>query len=815
MQKTIVLRRHLFGKFFCFHIVMYLYCIDIILISLCNSTYYFLYQLIYFRIFANYLLPYFVLHHYKTLYHTMINLINADKNNFKKNMNTMKYLRLFTFALLAFCLSTGSISAQNADTLDVLHYNLRLDVGHQTAHRLAGSAIIKARLLCNTASVNFDLQNATVDSVHLNNTPCNSTYTSPRLSVPVNGIEVGDTFEVEVFYDTASYRLEITAPSQWQALCSGVRDTAYLNADNSQTSVWTLQQPIPTYLLGMAVGPFHTIERQYVSTYGTYPATIGYRTQDSASVYESFSILEDVVPAYERCFGPYRWDKIGYVGTPQGSMEHASNIALVNFCMDNLSEACQSTMVHELAHAWFGNLITCAAAEDMWFNEGGASFCEEVAMEAAFDKDYASQFYETNLEEVLRTTHITDGGYKPLYGQIPAYTYGSTVYNKGAVVWHSLRSYVGDSVFYASLRRLFNNKAFGNIDSYQLRDSLSLYTGVDLTDFFNFHVFSPGFVDYVIDSITSQPAGNEYQVTVALRQKLVGTTTFANSNRVPVTFFSSSRQQAKRTVMFNGEHATQTFTLPFNPVFAVPDYDREVSDAVTDAELLITEKQTTELPLAHFKALVSKADDTAFLHVDCHWTQPDNDENPEIVRTANRFWNIDGILPSGVKIRGFFRYGRNSVDYPNLDHGFYTQSASFDSIQLIYREDPSQPWRVISSTVSGNVNAGWFTVSSLKPGQYSLAVIDTALLAMTTPRPENPQINIFPNPSHHGCTVNVPHYCGTLDITIHSSTGSRVAHLHKVPNGKYLDLNLPPNTYTFTIKMPQSNTIITRKVVFN
>ncbi len=68
-------------------------------------------------------------------------------------------------------------------------------------------------------------------------------------------------------------------------------------------------------------------------------------------------------------------------------------------------------------------------------------------------------------------------------------TYSSTVYDKGALIAMSLKTYIGDSLFYSSVQRLLEDFAFSNIDSYTLRDSLSSYSGIDLTDFFNYYVF--------------------------------------------------------------------------------------------------------------------------------------------------------------------------------------------------------------------------------------------------------------------------------------------------------------------------------------
>ena len=104
------------------------------------------------------------------------------------------------------------------------------------------------------------------------------------------------------FYDKATYRLEVTSKPGWRAICSGIRQSEVANPDGSNTSVWLVEQQIPTYILGISSANWHIIEREYEGLYGTYPAIIGYTTQDSSRVYETYDILSDVIPMLERDF---------------------------------------------------------------------------------------------------------------------------------------------------------------------------------------------------------------------------------------------------------------------------------------------------------------------------------------------------------------------------------------------------------------------------------------------------------------------------------------------------------------------------------
>lgn len=751
--------------------------------------------------------------------------------------------------LLGMLLAALPTHAQT-DSVDILHYDIHLDIDHNAAQILQGRANITLLLQRTMPTFTLDLKQAVLDSLLLNGQPLTDiSYAQSLLTIPSSGINPGDTTQLTIFYhtggyvesygwggfhmdnnihynlgvafneyphnfgrswypcrdnfhDKATYDLTATTKPGWSALCSGELQSTTTNDDNSTTSHWNLSLPTPTYLVSVAVAPFSTIQRNYQGLYGTYPATIGYLNHDSTRVYQAYDILEDVIPMYERCFGPYRWGRIGYVSTPKGSMEHANNIALVSSCMANTSVGCQSVICHELSHAWFGNLVTCATSLDMWFNEGGASFCEEIAMEAAFGPAYAKEFATDNLEAVLRTTHITDDGYKPLYGQTPEYTYGSTVYDKGAIVWHTIRGYLGDSLFYTSMQRLFNNMAFSNITSTQLRDSLSLYTGQDLTDLFDFHVFGPGFQDFRIDRMEPHTNG----ASINIRQQLVGTDTYANSNRLPITFFDNQLNTATRTIEFDGAETQQEVQLPFTPTLAIVDLAGTLSKASITDTLMPYKKGVIELPSAHFKTNVKKVDSTTvtLLSVTHHWTSPDPSANTGHIRLAKRYWTVDGIIPSGTSMNGMFRYSKagGSATYANLDLGFYQTSSTLDSIQLLYRQDSSHPWNIVKSQCNGNSNEGFFVVNNLKKGEYTLAVIDSSMLDIQDPIqeiPNTPAIEILPNPNKDCFTLHLI-LPGNYTIVIRDLKGRRILTRRGISSQTTISHNLPAGIYFVEIK---------------
>lgn len=748
----------------------------------------------------------------------------------------MRRLKTLSIVILLVLCGYGA-QGQVADSVDVLDYDIFVDLS--AGKPFAGEAVVTMNLLRPCANISLQLA-GTADSVEVNGTR----LASPTLSaLPTSGIAVGQSFDVHVWYhcngyvesggwggmhfdsdmsynlgvgfdadphvmgraffpcrdnftDKATYTLRVKAKTGWTAECGGMLQSRILNADSTESSVWRIAQQTPTYLVSVSQAAWKRIYDSIPSLYDTYPATYGYLHYDSTRVRQAFAELDSVVPMFERCFGPYRWGRIGYIATNKGSMEHVNNIGLARQAI-SLAEAGQSTIAHELGHAWFGNLVTCETEEDMWINEGGASFTSEVAMEAVKGREASDDYYQRTLEEVLRTTHVTDAGYRPLSPMPHDYTYGSTVYKKGWMVWHSLRGYLGEEVFYSALQRLMNSCAFGNIDSYRLRDSLSLYTGVDLTDFFDFHVFSPGFVDYHVDLIPGDhPAVN-------IRQQTVGTTATPRGSMVPVTIFGTDGTTMKGYF----QEGTSTLDVQYDVAFCVLDYNCEFSDAATLGILDLTDYAGLQtLPTEHMKVRMDHNIRSQKFYAEHHMA-PAMGEMPEgVVRRANRYWMLRGTWTENDSLKGYFRFVRgaaSSSSYPNLDRGFYTKAATADSLGLFYRANGSDSWHLVSRTREGDANEGWMVAQNILPGEYTLAVVDFENLSIDTPHPSF-NTTLFPNPLSKGQPLTIE--VGTempFTVTIVDTDGRTVWHRDGCHNGQKLDLQLPKGTYIVTIENKQ------------
>ena len=210
---------------------------------------------------------------------------------------------------------------------------------------------------------------------------------------------------------------------------------------------------------------------------------------------------------------------------------------------------------------WWGNLITCRTDEDMWINEGMASYSEHLFLESIYGYNSYINEVKLNHKDVLHHAHINDNGYRSLHGIPHAYTYGDHSYNKGADVAHTLRSYMGDFEFFNSLRSILGAYSFQDIDAYDFRDHINNTSGVNVTQFFDDWIFGAGFPHFSIDSFRVDPTGNDYLVEVYIQQKLKGTNDLFDSVPLEINFVNSDWSEFQDSFIMSGPASSFSFVV--------------------------------------------------------------------------------------------------------------------------------------------------------------------------------------------------------------------------------------------------------------
>ncbi len=736
---------------------------------------------------------------------------------------------------------TVSVAAQSpVDTIDVLHYEINLDMLNLSAKVLNGNTAVEFHpKLPAIQSLTLELKQLTVDSVK-NETGQSLAFAHNgdklHISLP-EGLTEADTAQIRIWYhgipfaenwggfhfagtyafnlgvgfqsiphnlgkawfpciddfkDRAYYDYHIRVESANKAVCGGLLQSVTGHGNGTHTWHWQSEMTIPTYLASVAVGPYATVEDVFNGQQADIPITYYVRPADTNKVAGTFVNIKNIASIYESRFGAYPFARIGMTGTGLGAMEHAENIFLPHSTISG-NTSNEWLYAHELSHMWFGDMVTCATDADMWMNEGWARWCELVFTEYLYGQEAADTYYKPLLRDVLQYTHQVDDGYRALSPMSPEYTYGSTVYDKGAIVTHALRGYMGDSLFFAGVRDYLTTYAFSDADSYQLRDALSSSSGIDLTGFFDFYVFNPGFTHFSVDSFRILPKCGQYQAEIYLKQKLKGTDVYAQNCRVELTFMDANRQMQTLQVGFDGSTDTAVVTLAAEPVLVMADLYNKAGDATTDEAKTLSTVGSYDYQYTFCKVEVKQVTDSAFMRVTHNWVAPDSliTPTPGLPLSTSHYWTVEGILPQGFDATGIFNYNKNILDGDII-------TGANDSIVMLYRSGAGEAWQSIDFTRVGPWQLGFIHIDHLQPGQYTLAIWDEEYVATgQMPTGNNSPLRIFPNPAMGRLQIfNSGH--DSTRITIHTTAGQKV-YESRLAGGGQLHWSGKPGTYVVSM----------------
>lgn len=621
---------------------------------------------------------------------------------------------------------------------------------------------------------------------------------------------------IDLFSDRATYTIIGKTLSNQTLMSGGVLKSQVLNQDGTITWIWEIKNPVPTDLVSIAVGPYSFVEQVHQGLKRTYPIVFAVRASDSNNMKGSFVNLEKALNIFETKFGSYRFDKVGFSVVPfkAGAMEHSENISYPKYTIDGTTKY-ESLWAHELSHSWWGNLVKCYTSPDMWLNEGWASFSEHVFTEEMYGRQSYLDEIHAEQKNVLQYAHIDDRSPLPLSPIPTDYTYGTTVYHKGSVVVHTLRTYLGDSLFFLACKKYLGAMAFKNHDSYQLRDSFSKYTGKDLHDFFNDWVFQPGFPHFEILKTEYDLLNQEYSITIKQQSRF--NSKYYHNVPLKVTFFNDSFSRFNHNINFSGPESIFTIKTPWWASLVALNVDIDVSEAISKNCIELTAKSNYNFPEAMMSINVTNLalESKAFILVEHHWIGPDHTltTTKGIKFSDYRYWSVDGIFPNGFKADATIKYDGTEAAY--LDHTM--NIINEDSLVLLYRPNKLSPWINIKNTNStfttfGNKDKkGIIKILELKKGDYCLGKFDYSV-GIGSILHNNP-IKIYPNPVKSELVVELSDPTKYKSIRLIDSSGKEIysKYLSKEQLIKIVTANFKKGIYIVELK--SSENFISEKVV--
>ena len=467
----------------------------------------------------------------------------------KKLVSGIALIFLLTSPLLAQRLPEGAYNANRARSIDVLHYKAELSFDYSKQH-LFGTATVQLVPLRELSAFSLDAIMLNIKSVRDSGSnakfPFENTGRAINIKLPKT-ITHTDTLSVVIEYDCTpragmyfvrnpqnqdlffihtygeggkhanwlpiyadlndkfSTEMVLTVPEPYSAISNG-KLVGEQKMDDGRTKFhWLQKLPHANYLISIYVGEFERGELR--PAFGSIPMAYWVPKGRKSDGAFSFGNTTDMVEFFSRRFDyTYPWDKYDQIAIPDyaiGAMEHTGitghevsvlrdKNAPLDFSpvLEHYSDpwSAEAIISHELAHHWFGDLLTCRNLSYLWLNESFASYLMMLWDEESLGKEqllFDVQLAKDQYINYVHTAHII----RPL--EYHYFDDTNTIYNtehtyyKGAVVLHTLRKVLGDEAFFRALGAYLDKHEFQNVVSQDLKIAIEEATGENLEWFFD------------------------------------------------------------------------------------------------------------------------------------------------------------------------------------------------------------------------------------------------------------------------------------------------------------------------------------------
>ena len=287
--------------------------------------------------------------------------------------------------------------------------------------------------------------------------------------------------------DKALFRTAVTVPSTHKAIGVGEIESQVANGDGTTTWTWFEDDPTATYLTTATVGLFGLttapmVEDTTSQSLPVYTAIdSGCSPANTAASTLALSETPQIINFFNDYYGTYPFDSTGAVVDRTTGIGYALEVQTKPH-YPSCTSTLRPTIVHELAHQWFGNTVTLATWSDIWFNEGWAQWSDwfhsapGTATPAVAEANWQAEYNDGDDQKWEIAPAVLDGDPANLFATFPTYT-------RGAMTLEGYRQIVGDTKFFEFAQQLLSRYRYGNITTQQVIDlalEISDFTGPEL-----------------------------------------------------------------------------------------------------------------------------------------------------------------------------------------------------------------------------------------------------------------------------------------------------------------------------------------------
>jgi aminopeptidase N len=506
--------------------------------------------------------------------------------------------------LLCILIST-SIFTQNSAPIDVLHYRFALALSDST-DIIVGKASISFKAIQPTERISFDLvkkeneTGMTVSKITDNGNTLNFTQNTSKIDIVLaKPLQVGEEKTIDIDYlgipadgliisknnhqhrtffadnwpnrahnwlpcideprDKATVEFLITAPQHYQVVGSGIQVEESNLENNLKLTHWREDVPLPTKVMAIGVADFAV---QTVGEVNCTPVYSWVFPEDRDKGFQRYGQAKDILSFFMDYVGVYGYKKLANVQskTTFGGLENAGTIFYYeNSATDD--KPMETLLAHEIAHQWFGDMVTEKQFAHLWLSEGFATYLTHIYMESKYGRDTLVKRLADDRTAVIAFSKTND---KAVIDSISPYMdlLNLNNYEKGGWVLHMLRETIGDNKFHQLLRTFYDHFKGKNADSQDFQKEAETISGQNLDSFFRQWLYNAGQPNL---KVSWSNKGKKVQIAVTQLQQ----TPFVFP--LEIAFKYASGKSTVQTFNINKTTEVFTFTADEMPIEVVLD----------------------------------------------------------------------------------------------------------------------------------------------------------------------------------------------------------------------------------------------------
>ncbi|MHB8572725.1 MAG: M1 family aminopeptidase [Candidatus Dormibacteria bacterium] len=370
----------------------------------------------------------------------------------------------------------------------------------------------------------------------------------------------------------------VTTAARWTTVSNGRLAETRDNTDGTRTWHWVQQLPHTAYLVSLCIGEFDHWSDSAAGVPLEFYVPPGRRADGERSLGSTGAMVEHFSAYLDE---PFPFEKYAQVVAEEytfGGMENSGATTLYDGAVYDEAAALDfrsdELVAHELAHQWFGDLITCREWAHGWLNEGFATFFEQVWLEHAFGADEAMLHRLDDRDQYL----AEDGRYRrPVVERrfrVPTELFDSHLYEKGGWVLWMLRNLLGDQDFQRGLRAYIKRHRLGLVTTEDLQKSFEDTTGLGLGWFFDQWIMRPGYPEFKVSYSWDQDQSVAHLGVEQTQSTEDGTPVFRTP--LEIAFGLEGGRVERRSIEVTRAHDGFDLRLPSRPLWVRFDARNQV-----------------------------------------------------------------------------------------------------------------------------------------------------------------------------------------------------------------------------------------------